>query len=246
MSFGSFLDVVTPDTHQLWTNQEELVTAFRAIIEIADVNSREDAIQRVDRAVVEALEAVGLPRGQVQGPRLWPEYVEWKGRKHPDCTLYLSETQLVSATRFNGANDFFSSWVHESLHARQQYQNAFHEYRNWSGYEEGLVAALTRRVLAAGGIVNVPFSYQYFVTAYEILADVVEVEISELLRALWEHPTGQVRRNFAAGVNRLRERNGMPTIDRLQLAGDIVFRSDRARDVPDHQSMVMLIQRTLR
>lgn len=246
MSLASFRDVLTLGARRLWDSPDERRAAFRAIIEATDPVAKREAVERVDRAVLEALNALGLPRGPIRGLELWPELVLWNGRKHPDCTLFLSEIRLADAVRFNEVDSFFSSWIHESFHARQAYQGDFHEYRGWPGYEEGLVETLTQRILIAGGISNVSLSYPYYTTAYEILSAAVEIELDLLLTTLWSYPTGRVRHVFAATINELRFRAGRPALDRLQLVGDVVFRADRDRDHPDRESMMIVIRRILR
>lgn len=246
MSLASFLDELTPDARRLWASPDERRSAFQAIVEATDPAAKRDAIERVDRAVLEALEALGLPRGPIRGIEIWPEVTAWSGRKHFDCTMFLSEIRLVNAVRFDEVDDFFSTWIHESLHARQEYREEIQEYRGWPGYEEGLVAALTHRILVAGGIKDVRSSLSYYVVGYETLSTAVEVDVDALLTALWSHPTGDVRYAFAATINELRSQDGKSAVDRLQLAGDVIFRIDRMYDRPDPQSMMTLIKRMLR
>lgn len=245
MSLASFQDELTPDALRLWDSPDERRSAFQAIIEATDPVAKREAIGRVDRAVLEALDALGLPRGQIRGLELWPELTGWNGRKHPDCTLFLSEMRLVNAVRFDRIDRFFSSWIHESLHARQEYRGTYHEYQEWPGYEEGMVDALTQRVLMAGGITSIQLSFPYYATAYEVLSAAVEIEVDTLLTALWLHPTGRVRHAFAATVNQLRSRAGRSALDRLQLAGDVMFRADHDHDQPDRESMMTLVMRIL-
>lgn len=167
------------------------------------------------------------------------------GASTPDCTLFLSETQLENAVRFNKVEDFFSSWIHESLHARQAYRGSVQEYHKWPGYEEGLVESLTQWILAMGGITNVRLSFPYYASAYDVFSETVGIDVEVLLTALWKHPTGHVRHAFAATINELRSQNGSPALDRLQLAGDVVFRADHDHDQPDHEIITTLIKELL-
>jgi hypothetical protein len=246
MALTSFRDALTPDARLLWDSPAERRSALQAIVETADPVAKREAVERVDGAVLEALEALGLPRGPIRGLKLWPEFTWWNGRKHPDCTLSLSEIQLADAVRINNVDNFFSSWVHESLHARQPYGNTLQEYREWPGYEEGLVEALTQRILIAGGMSGIRPSFPYYVTAYEIFSTATEVDLDVLLRVLWTRPAGHVRQVYATTMNGLRAQNGRPGLDRLQLAGDLAFRIGRANNVPDRGSMTALIMRVLR
>lgn len=246
MTFASFRDALTPDARLLWDSPHERHAAFQAIVEATDPVVRREAIERVDRAVLEALDALGLPRGPIRGLELWPELTGWNGRKHPDCTLFLSEIRLANAVRFNEVDNFFSSWIHESLHARHTYRDDIQEYRGWPGFEEGLVATLTHRILVTGGINDVSPSFLYYVMSYEVFSTAVEVELGALLTALWSHPPGSVRSVFEATVNELRSQGGKPALDRLQLVGDVMFRVDRWHDEPNPQSMMTLIKGILR
>jgi hypothetical protein len=246
MALASFREELSADARRLWNSPTERRAAFQAIVQAKDPVAKREAIERVDRAILEALNALGLPRGPIRGLELWPEVTGWNGRKHPDCTLFLSEIRLTNAVRFNEVDDFFSSWIHESIHARQVYLGDTQEYREWPGYEEGLVATLTHLILTAGGINDVRSSFSYYVKAYEVFSTAVDVELSALLPALWSHPTGSVRHVFEATVNELRSQSGKATLDRLQLAGDVLFRFDRWHDEPNPQSMRMLAQRILR
>lgn len=245
MTFADFRDELTPDAVSIWGSSDERHAALRAIVEAKEPVTRRNALLRVDRAVVEALEALGLPRGPVQGLEVQSGFVPWNGRKHPDCTLFLSQIQLLNAIRLDQQDVYFSSWIHESLHARQPYGATFQEYREWPGYEEGLVAALTQRVLRAGGITGIRHSFPYYETGYEILSAVAEVDVEVLLRRLWSHPPGHVRHAFGETINELRSRNGMASLDRLQLAGDLLFRTDRMRSFPDRGTMTMVLMRVL-
>ena len=243
MTFIRFLDDLTPDARQIWISSEERHAALRDIVEATSTSARQNAIFRMDRAVVEALAAVGLLRGPVQGIEFQSGFVPWNGRKHPDCTLFLSQMQLINAVRLDQLDVYISSWIHESLHARQPYRDTSQVSREWPGYEEGLVGALTQRVLTAGGITGVRHSFPYYETGYEVFSLVAEVDMDLLLRLLWSHPTGYVRQAFGPTINEMRSRNGLSELDRLQLAGDLLFRVDRMRNLPDRNAMTKLLMR---
>lgn len=92
---------------------------------------------------------------------------------------------------------FFSTWIHESIHARQPYSSdAGEEYQQHRGFEEGLVEGLTRYMLQQAGIPPVEGSFSFYVAAYEQLASTLDVQAVDLWRSLWEHPAGTVRDSF--------------------------------------------------
>ncbi len=89
-------------------------------------------------------------------------------------------------------------WVHESLHARQPFApDHAAEYRDFSGYEEGLVEGLARSLLRDQlGIREIAGTFEHPVAAYRGLALVLRVDLEQLWRRLWQTPPGAVRAAF--------------------------------------------------
>src|SRR5438128_2254734 len=65
----------------------------------------------------------------------------WGGRKLPDCRMVFNGEAMRQVVRIQREpDDFFRTWVHESLHARQPFApGAAEQYLRYAGYEEGMV-----------------------------------------------------------------------------------------------------------
>jgi hypothetical protein len=136
---------------RLWTDVEERRSALEAILAAweegaADLPAR---VARVDRAVVAALEVLGLPRGPVRAVLVEASSRGWAGRKLPDCAIVLDALVLHSNLRLvNRPDSVIRTWLHESVHARQPYgPEAIRANRGFRGYEEGLAEGLARLVV---------------------------------------------------------------------------------------------------
>jgi hypothetical protein len=145
------------------------------------------------------------------------------------------------------ADDLVRTWTHESLHARQPFDlGAPEEVRLFQGYEEGLVELLARLVVRdMYGLHPLERSYEYYVAAYETLAQVAQVSADALCRSLWLCPTGSVRRNFVDSLDSTRhERIGLLLSigqrARLRAAADQVFATSRRGDVPGRDAMLAM------
>jgi hypothetical protein len=237
---------------RIWRDAEERRHTIDAIVEAldgTDASLLQDAIWRMDDAIVAGLMALWFPRGRVRAVEIERSAVMWAGRKDPACTLFLSATALRRNLRLAQPNAVFRTWIHESLHARQPYAAGYaEEYRRTPGYEEGLVEGLSRELLlAVGGFVDVGGSFDYYVTAWQTLARLMSVPVYAVWQRLWTEPPGRVRANFAAAVNDLQQRQGKPVVSgvglaRLAAIADTLFSPARARAVPD----TMMIERTWR
>lgn len=177
-------------------------------------------MNRVDVAVVEGLAALRFPRGPVAGIEFSRLSISQSGQKLPDCRIMLAGIALESALSEERVDGFFGTWVHESIHARQPYAHgASTEYRQYRGFEEGLVEGLTRHVLERAGIAPRTGAFSYYVVVYEQMAHVLGIDTVELWRRLWKYPTGTISAVFVDVVTELN----------LQLRGQRLGRRQRQR-----------------
>jgi hypothetical protein len=229
----------------LWGDPDERSRALTTIVvawEQSDAAGLRAAVERVDRAVVDGLDALGLPRGPIRGVHVERAGRSWLGRKTRECDILLDADAVRAAIRARRRPDeVFRAWIHESLHGRQPYARLAGELRRTRGYEEGLAEGLARLATQEKAAMRIlSSSYPYYVTAYRALATVSGFDVELLWRALWEYPLGEVQSAFIGVVDRLRWRAvGYATTDvqRLRLRGlaDRVFDSGRSGDVePSH------------
>jgi len=148
------------------------------------------------------------------------------------------------------ADDLFRTWVHESLHARQQFARGHaQEYSVTRGYEEGMVEGLSRLIVVNRAAMPYrPPSSNYYVTAYDTLAYEAGIPVEELWRQLWEHAAGAVRLHFVDTVAQLifKHSGRMLTgrqLSQLRVCADRAFGSSRAGDVP-HERLLRWLWRT--
>jgi hypothetical protein len=218
-----------------WGSAAERAALFRLSAEGGTA-----AILRVDAAVVAGLAALGLPRGPVRGVAVESAPGMLAGWKDPACTVHLS-AEALSAYLQDGLPDAIARiWVHESLHARQPYAPTYHsEYAAAAGYEEGMVEGLARSVLRDhAGMSALAGTFEYYVTVYLALGDVLDVAVERLWRSLWQAPAGQVRARFPRVLADLTGwPDGRPvdsvTLGRLQAVADRLFDTRRGRWWPD-------------
>lgn len=240
---------------RLWRSPAERRRALEAIANALDHHdpSLDSAVQRVDRAIVEALHALSLPRGPVHEVRLTDEQRAWAGIKYPDCSLVLDAGHLLQQLGQVGSpNSTFRTWIHESLHARQPF--ALHsalEQRRYRGYEEGMVEGLTRLIVEKGALRPVLASYDYYVTAYRTMARTLGLTPERLLRQLWTYPTGEVRVGLVEAVDSLQRdqlEGDLVAVDhaRLRAIADTVFASDRIRYTANEEALNRLWLQALR
>lgn len=230
------LQALSGDALRLWGDADERRQALEAILhawEHGDPDLRA-AVEYVDSAVEAGLRACGLPRGPVLEVRIEDGFGP-QGRKRLDCSLLLGGVSMRRVVREDRRPDStFRTWVHESLHARQAYAtDVYWEYRAHRGFEEGMVEGLARLITREkAGLDPSDTSYAYYVAAYRALARAGDLDVEELWRALWQHPTGMVRGNFVGTIEMLR-RSGtgesLTTAQNVRLQGiaDLVFGSDR-------------------
>jgi hypothetical protein len=231
------------DAGRLWRDplarRQALVDLLTAWAE-RDDGAVERAVGRIDAAIVAGLQAVGLPRGSIDGITLDVFGRGWRGRKLATCMLLLDAFLIDRCVRAYGApDDVFRTWLHESIHARQPFAPSFRaESRLAAGYEEGLAEGLARRIIRAQpGMQPVEHTYGRYVAAYEALAARLDCPPDLLWRRLWAAPAGAVRAVFPGIVGdlwltkagrRLGERQRIL----LSTRADVVFSSSQA--LTDH------------
>lgn len=200
------------------------------------------AVARVDAAVHEGLAALGLPRGRVERIEIRHRDPRRSGLKAPDCLLVLSGNYFLKMfDAFQRPDSIFRTWIHESLHARQQYADDFlAEYETYEGFEEGMIEGLARAIVREkAGMETLDLSYDFYVRAYRTLAALLDLEAESLWRRLWQWRTGEVRGHFVATVaEALLLKTGQPLGPagraRLLEAADDLFRTGRGDDnLPD-------------
>jgi hypothetical protein len=210
-----------------------VVTAW----ERGDAVALRTAVNRVDAAVADGLRAVRLPRGTVVGVEVRPVGRLWLGRKEPTCYLHFDADLLRRAVRDQRApDDVFKTWVHESIHGRQPFAlGDAAQHRRTRGYEEGIVEGLARVVTRdRAGMSIADAAYDYYVTAYQSLADVLDAPVEHVWRRLWTHPLGGVRAAFVEEAGAvLADSSGqrLTAAQRIRLLGlgDQAFSSGRER-----------------
>jgi hypothetical protein len=232
-----------PDALSIWADVAARQAAIEAIVQAWETGAPTLAshVERVDHAVVAGLRLLDMPRGPVREVRVHAAGRGWAGRKDPGCAIHLDALAMRVSMRVLARPDsVFRTWVHESLHARQPYAaGAAGERSVAPGYEEGLAEGLARVVTRAkAGMRATGGTFDYYVAVYEVLAQVLEVNVELLWRELWQHPTGQVRAAFVDIVTAAYLRRGgrqRTAVDwgRLQSIADSHFRLDRARATAD-------------
>lgn len=214
----------------------------------SDPSSSESAHTRatIDAAVVEILAAAGLPPGQINGPIIDQVGRGWYGRKAHDCTLIIDIRTLNFLPEKDRPDSTLRTWIHESLHARHPYSAGFdREWREQRGFEEGVVEGLTRLIVVESlALLPVITSYHFYVGAYRALAEVLEVDVEQLWRSLWNYPAGDVSTMLLPIVERILRERGRAPLTPAQYArfsGLAVrhFTTDRINDRPNEAVLAM-------
>lgn len=234
---GPELSTLRGDALRIWSDPEVRREALEAIVAAWDERQPdlEERIRRADEAVVAGLRALGVPRGAVQDVHVESVGQGWAGRKYPDCRLILdADVMRVVVHVRRQPDDYFRTWVHDSLHARRGYSpGAANEMRGWQGYEEGMVEGLARLVTRTkAGMHSSALSYDYFVAAYRALATAVGADVEALWRSLWKLRTGDVRAGFTDAVDAARRGSAGQALTpeqrrRLRAVADQLFASTR-------------------
>jgi len=213
----------------------QALDAIRSALRRRNPTALAQAIDVVDRAVVEGIEALGFPRGLVRSVTVEP-ISGANGDKSGTCALRIARAWLERGLNEGRPDGVLRTWVHESMHGRQPFAPGFYrgEYKPWSGYEEGMVEGLARWITKEqAGMDPIIGSYGYFVRSYEILAELLEADRVALYRAAWNLQTGTVRAQFADIVETFYQaQTGQPLgtarRQRLRQAADQLFRSGRS------------------
>jgi hypothetical protein len=234
------LQALRGESLRLWGDATQRLSALEAIVVAWETSAAdlELAVARVDRAVVDGLQALSLPRGPIREVRIESRGRGWLGHKDADCSLVLDAERMSAVIRdLQRPDTVFRTWVHESLHARQPFAPSVgQEQRRFRGFEEGMVEGLARLVtLENARMTPLASSYDYYVGAYRSLADVLAINLEQFWRALWRSPTGEVQTAFMSVLDALqRERSGRDLIEpqrsRVQALAQQVFRSERSAD----------------
>jgi hypothetical protein len=235
MSPRADLSSLPPRARHFWTDPPTRA----AVIEAASLLDTR-AVARVDDAVVAVLDALEVPRGPVQSVEFRDDSVTWAGRKDPDCTIYLSVRAMRAYLTVGLPDAVVCTWMHESFHARLPFVvGSAAEYREHSGYEEGLVEGLARSLLRDQlGISEIGGTFEYYVIAYQALALVLGLDLDRLRRRLWQVSPGAVRVAFPGAVTEVyRELRGTVLLPRqmetLRGIADTVFQSKYSASSPD-------------
>lgn len=231
---------------RFWEDSAYRATVFEAIVTSTDEELL-DAIEIVDASVKALLIRQGVPRGDIDSIAIVDE-LSWMARKSPECVMYVSRYWMRHLLdQFRQTDGITGAWIHESLHARQQFAQS-REYGVWLGYEEGLTEGLTELVLESVGITHVNRTFPYYVMGYEAIARRLQISPEELWRRLWRYPLGSVRAGFLDSIDILliesgRERFSERSRQRCQLAADALFVSQRRRTQPDPDAIQTLLER---
>ena len=202
------------------------------------------AVERLDSAVREGLELLGLPRGPVAGVRVESVGRGWLGRKLWDCSIVFDALVMRALSDRSRPDTVFKTWVHESIHARQRPgPGAAIERAGLRGYEEGVAEGLARALTREKAAMQpLETAYTFYVEAYRALAEVLQTDAEALWRALWRYSPGQVRTALPGVVSNLHGGRGARALSveqtrALLAVADRLFATARLRDMPDAESM---------
>lgn len=190
----AWMGELSDDARLLWSDGEARASALGDIARAWRQGDPEldSLINRVDSAVVEGLAALGFPRGPVRRIDFRDAGSLLLGQKQFDCTLVLYGHSLESVMAQAASDRIVSTWVHESIHARQPHApGASIEYRQFQGFEEGLVEGITRYVLEQANIPPAQETFDYYVATYERLASLLGVQTIDLWQRLWHIRRGR-------------------------------------------------------
>lgn len=196
---------LTEDARRLWAESALRADALQDIVDAAKHGTEEDveaALERIDRAIAVALEALGYPRGNFRGVEI--DRHGPRGMSTPSGRLRIGTTWLEQDLRVHRNPDTaFRTWVQESIHLRKPWAPEWRtEYRHFPGYEEGLAEGLALLVTRekAGMTPQPSRLYAPYVRAYDLLAGHLGAAPELLYRHLWEHPPGVVRERLGEVV----------------------------------------------
>jgi hypothetical protein len=250
-SVSRALHLIPEESRRLWLDTRYRHIVLGDIVAAVTYPGREDrlaaAVFVVDHAIEVGLAHLGLPRGAINLPvRVEPRAVGRNAVKYEDCRLVLSSSYLRMLPRYySSLEPVFRTWLHESIHARQPYDEAWRaEFEPWEGYEEGLADGMANVLGSwAGAIIPETTDYVAYVQAYRTLATALQMSTWALWRRLWHFPTGQVR----VGLLRMIEERYYQLTDRrlpadtairLRSTADALFASGRTGlDGSDHEVM---------
>lgn len=196
---SEWLEGLSEAARLIWTDKDARATALGDIVRAWRHGDPQldELVHRLDRAVVEGLAALGLPRGSIASIVFEDVDAGPLGRKLLDRSIIFFGPAIEMIVSQGEPDRFFSTWIHESVHARQPYElGASAEYQQHRGFEEGLVEGLTRYVLERAWIPPVEGAFSYYVAVYEQLASALDIQVVELWRILWRYPAGTVRDGF--------------------------------------------------
>jgi hypothetical protein len=249
------LRLLQGDALRLWSDADERRRAIQDLVDLLgsdDVRAR-SAVDRIDRAVAEALHLLALPRAPIRQVEIvaGPGPL---GQKWPDCTLQLNGDRMRALlTVPRGPDTTFRTWVHESIHGRQPFTAPYRtEYAQTPGYEEGLAEGLARFVVREqGGLDPIQPSYNYYVAAYRTAAQAVGIDAEQLWRLLFRAAPGTVRGDFTGAADALRQARSLAAFTagqrrNLLVAADRMFGLDRLNAVPNEDAMIQMWRVALR
>lgn len=251
----SELQALSEDARTLWEHAAARTDALQrvlAAIETGDAEKALQALARIDRAVVEALDLLGFSRGirptLLINPFGPPAFTAASGELHVG-TEWIRRNLNVH----RNPDTTFRSWVQESVHLRQPFAETWlSEYRRYSGYEEGLAEGVALLVTCSkAGLSPAPNrTYASYVRAGELLAGSLRFSPEALYRTLWRLAPGEIREGFPNALNtalRTRKRPLLTEIQvmRLRDAADELFSSCHSGEAASDAAIIELWQRAL-
>jgi hypothetical protein len=251
------LQVLSVSSRRIWEDPVERLRIVDEILDadvVGDLERLMSGLDRIDSAITEALNLLGLPRGPINNLEPVRDR-RYAGRKLPSCTLQINVDVMRRMSAFErGPDTTFRTWVHESIHGRHSFADSHQqEYSSWSGYEEGLAEALARLVVRghAGLDPIEPRDYDYFLAAYQTLSESMNIECETLLRTLWELPTGRIRSGLVHVIDQLRRTQSLGPLSSVQRAtvaivADRSFATANLSRRPDQTTMLTLWRGRLR
>lgn len=228
--------------HAIWLDAATRRRTFESLLAAWAHGSHEQTealLAEVDQAVLERLAELGLPRWAAVKPVLVEGSSFWIGRwdEANQRLLFAADVMQILLQNERGADRILSAWVHESLHARAPFAgDARTEYQRTRGYEEGLVAGLTDLILRAHDISSGPATFEYYVTAYRVLARTLGVEVEDLWRRLWRQAPGTLRAGLVEIVTDVLAIDHRQQV-RFAALADVVFASQRTARDPDEAGL---------
>lgn len=190
-----------------WGDAAVREQALRSILDAfinGDQGRMQTALHVVDDAVVAGMQALGFPRGPVNGIRL--RRIGALGLKRPTCELEIDALDLRRAlTSAHSPDEVIETWIHESAHARVTPWAANYrtEADTWRGYEEGLAEGCAKLIGYLGALSTSGTPYERYRAGYDRLVLALDTNRESLYRHLWPHHPGTVRQSFTDTVDDL-------------------------------------------